>query len=100
VWAIAGLEVLGGICVTATFTLWETSLQEHVPGHVLSRVSSYDYLSSTGLIPLGNLLCGAAVLAIGLHHSLFTMSALGIAAALAVVAVPAVRNLPRGATPT
>jgi Transmembrane secretion effector len=97
VWAIAGLEVLGGACVTLTFTLWETSLQEHVPGRVLSRVSSYDYLTSTGLIPLGNLLCGAAVVAIGLHHSLFTMSALGITAALAVFAVPAVRHLPRAA---
>jgi MFS family permease len=100
VWAIACLEVLGGVCVTATFTLWETSLQEHVPGQVLSRVSSYDYLTSTGLIPLGNLLCGGAVVAIGLHQSLFTMSALGIAAALAVVAVPAVRHLPRATTTT
>jgi hypothetical protein len=100
VWGIAALEVLGGVCVTGTFTLWETSLQEHVPGQVLSRVSSYDYLTSTGLIPLGNLLCGAAVVAIGLHQSLFTMSALGIAAALAVVAVPAVRHLPRATATT
>ena len=95
VWAIAGFEVVAGVCVTGCFTLWETSLQEHVPGEVLSRVSSYDYLTSAGLIPLGNLLCGAGVVAIGLHESLFTMSALGIAAALAVVAVPAVRHLPR-----
>ena len=85
--------------MTGCFTLWETSLQEHVPGEVLSRVSSYDYLTSTGVIPLGNLICGLAVVAIGLHQALFTMSALGIAAALAVLAVPAVRYLPR-ATPT
>ncbi|MGZ4614074.1 MAG: MFS transporter [Actinomycetes bacterium] len=98
VWAIAGLEVLAGICVTGTFTLWETSLQEHVPDRALSRVSSYDYLTSAGLIPLGNLLSGAAVAALGLKQSLFTMSALGIAAALAVFAVPAVRHLPRGVT--
>jgi hypothetical protein len=99
VWAIAGFEVAAGVCVTGCFTLWETSLQEHVPGEVLSRVSSYDYLTSTGVIPLGNLICGLAVVAIGLHQALFTMSALGIAAALAVLAVPAVRYLPR-ATPT
>jgi hypothetical protein len=96
VWAIAGFEVLAGVCVTGCFTLWETSLQEHVSQHALSRVSSYDYLTSAGLLPLGNLVCGAGVVAIGLHHALFTMSALGIAAALAVVAVPAVRHLPRG----
>ena len=98
VWAIAGFEVLAGVCVTGCFTLWETSLQEHVPANVLSRVSSYDYLTSAGLIPLGNLLSGVAVAAIGLHESLFTMTALGITAALAVIAVPAVRHLPRGTT--
>jgi MFS family permease len=97
VWAIAGLEVLAGVCVTGCFTLWETSLQEHVPDRALSRVSSYDYLTSAGLIPLGNLLSGAAVVAFGLKESLLTMSALGITAALAVFAVPTVRHLPRGA---
>ena len=44
--------------MTGTFTLWETSLQEHVPDRALSRVSSYDYLSSAGMIPLGNLVTG------------------------------------------
>ena len=46
--------------MTGTFTLWETSLQEHVPDRALSRVSSYDYLTSAGLIPLGNVLVGLA----------------------------------------
>jgi MFS family permease len=98
VWAIAGFEVLAGICVTGTFTLWETSLQEHVPDAALSRVSSYDYLTSAGLIPVGNLLSGLAVAAIGLHESLVVMTVVGVAAALAVVAVPAVWHLPRAVT--
>ena len=95
-WAIAGLEVLAGVCVTGTFTLWETSLQEHIPGRALSRVSSYDYLTSAGLIPLGNLTIGFVTAAIGLHQALLAMTVLGVAAALAVAAVPAVRRLPRG----
>jgi MFS family permease len=95
VWAIAAFEVAAGVCVTGTFTLWETSLQEHVPDRALSRVSSYDYLTSAGLIPLGNLASGAVVAAIGLHEALFTMTALGVTAALTVFAVPSVRNLPR-----
>jgi MFS family permease len=95
VWAIAGLEVLAGICVTGCFTLWETSLQEHVPDHALSRVSSYDYLTSAGLIPLGNLLAGAVSSAVGVEPSLFAMSALGVTASLLVLALPAVRHLPR-----
>jgi MFS family permease len=99
-WAIAGLEVLAGVCVTGTFTLWETSLQEHVPDRALSRVSSYDYLTSAGLIPLGNLLIGFVTVAIGLHHALLAMTILGVAAAVAVASVPAVRRLPRADTMT
>jgi MFS family permease len=95
-WPIAGLEVLAGVCVTGTFTLWETSLQEHVPDRALSRVSSYDYLTSAGLIPLGNLIIGLVTAAIGLHHALLAMTVVGVAAAVAIACVPAVRRLPRG----
>lgn len=97
VWSIAALELLAGICVTGCFTLWETSLQEHVPPATLSRVSSYDYLTSTGLIPVGTVVGGALAAAVGLRPALVGMSVVGIAAALAVLAVPAVRSLPRGA---
>jgi MFS family permease len=96
VWAIAGLEVLAGICVTGTFTLWETSLQEHIPDRALSRVSSYDYLTSAGLIPVGNLAIGAVSAAAGVRASLFAMTALGVTAAAVIASLPAVRRLPRG----
>lgn len=97
VWGITGLELLAGICVTGTFTLWETSLQEHVPDRALSRVSSYDYLSSVGAIPLGNMLVGFVTVALGLHRTLLAMTVVGVAAAVAVACVPAVRRLPRPA---
>jgi MFS family permease len=96
-WGIGVLELLAGVCVTGAFTLWETSLGEHVPTGALSRVASYDYLSSTGVIPLGNLLAGAASAAWGLRPTLVAMSVLGVAVSLAVAAVPAVRSLPRSA---
>lgn len=95
-WGIAGLELLAGVCVTGAFTLWETSLGEHVPEHALSRVSSYDYLASAGMIPLGNLLAGLVSASVGLRPTLVAMSVVGVGAALLVAAVPAVRALPRG----
>lgn len=98
VWAIVGLEFLAGVCVTGTFTLWETSLQEHVPDRALSRVSSYDYFASVGMIPLGNLAVGLAAAAIGLHHALLAMTLVGVTSALAIASVPAVRRLPRATT--
>jgi MFS family permease len=96
-WSIGGLELLAGICVTGTFTLWETSLQEHVPDRALSRVSSYDYLTSAGMIPLGNVLVGLVSAAVGLHETLVAMSVVGVLVALAIASLPAVRGLPRAA---
>ncbi len=96
VWGIGGLELLTGICVTGMFTLWETSLGEHIPPAALSRVSSYDYLSSTGMIPLGNLLVGTVAAAIGVFPTLYAMSAISIVTALLVVRIPSVWTLPRG----
>jgi MFS family permease len=95
-WGIGGLEFFAGICVTGAFTLWETSLGEHIPDRSLSRVSSYDYLSSNGAIPLGNVLAGAASAAYGLHATLLAMTVLGVGSTLAVAALPGVRHLPRG----
>jgi len=96
VWGIGLLELLTGICVTGTFTLWETSLGEHIPAGSLSRVSSYDYLSSTGMIPLGNVLVGLLAVTVGVYPALLVMTVVGITAALVVVSIPAVRHLPRG----
>ena len=95
VWGIGLLELLTGVCVTGMFTLWETSLGEHIPARALSRVSSYDYLATTGMIPLGNLLAGALAATFGIYPALVTMTVAGVAAALAVVSVPSVRRLPR-----
>ena len=95
VWGIGLLELLTGVCVTGMFTLWETSLGEHIPSRALSRVSSYDYLSSTGMIPLGNVLVGVLAAVLGVYPALVVMTVVGIGAALVVVSIPAVRHLPR-----
>src|SRR5262249_31431355 len=97
VWGIGLLELLTGICVTGTFTLWETSLGEHIPPRSLSRVSSYDYLTSTGMIPLGNVLVGLLAAAVGVYPALLVMTIVGVGAARLVLPIPAVRHLPRGA---
>ena len=96
VWGIGVLELLTGVCVTGMFTLWETSLGEHIPPRSLSRVSSYDYLSSTGMIPLGNLLVGAIAALVGIYPALVVMTVVSIGTALVVVSIPSVRHLPRG----
>jgi MFS family permease len=93
--AIAAVELVAAIGVSAFFTLWETSLQEHIPQQAISRVSSYDYVASAGMMPLGAVVAGPVSQALGLHATLAGMSVIGALAALACLAVPSIRNLPR-----
>lgn len=93
---ICALELVAALGVTMGFALWETSLQEHVPGTELSRVSSYDYLMSTGLMPLGVLVAAPVADAVGIHTALAAMSAIGVATCLALLSVRSVRTLGRG----
>jgi predicted MFS family arabinose efflux permease len=95
--AIVAAEFFAAIGVSLFFTLWETSLMEHIPEDAISRVTSYDYATSAGLIPLGAIVAGPASDAFGIHATLAAMSAIGIVAALLCLAVPEVRNLPRAA---
>jgi predicted MFS family arabinose efflux permease len=95
--AIAAVELVAAMGVSVCFTLWETTLQEHIPEASLSRVSSYDYAASAGVMPLGTVLAGPIADAVGIHETLAAMSIIGAAAAVALLALPAVRNLPRGA---
>jgi MFS family permease len=94
--AIAALEGVTGAAVTIGFTLWETSLQEHIPEHALSRVSSIDYLVSAGLMPLGLAVAGPLADQVGVHTLLAIETAIGVPVALAVVALPGVRAVRRG----
>jgi MFS family permease len=90
---IAALELLAGVAVSLFFTLWDTSIQEQVPAHAASRVSSYDFAVSLGLMPLGMAVAGPIAAAAGLHATLVGMSAIGMLAALAWLAVPDVRRV-------
>ncbi|WP_440069873.1 hypothetical protein [Streptosporangium sp. OZ121] len=56
--------------------------------------SSYDYMLSAGLMPLGLVLAGPVSEALGVYPTLYAMSAVAIPAALALLCVPAVRCLP------
>ena len=75
--ATCALQFVTGIGVTAFFTLWEVSLQEHIPGDALSRVSSFDYLASTILMPVGTAVVGPLAAALGTQRTLLGMSAVG-----------------------
>ena len=76
-------------------TLWETTLQQHIPPASLSRVSAYDWFGSLLCQPLGLALAGVAAAGIGMSQTLWIAAAVDLAAVAAIVAAPSVRHLQR-----
>ena len=85
--AVAGIEIAN--------VLWYTTLQERIPGHALSRVSSYDWMVSLVFMPVGYTIAGPLADAIGVDATLLLAAGLCAAANLGMLAIPGVRNLPR-----
>jgi hypothetical protein len=83
---------IAGVALDIFSVLWETTLQRNVPAHVLSRVSSFDWLLSFALAPVALIVAGPLVLSFGLSAVLWAAAALAISAPLAVL-VPQVRRL-------
>jgi MFS family permease len=92
---VALLEALTGVGVVVCFTVWETALQERIPEAAQSRVSSFDYLGSLTLMPLGYLVVGPAAELLGNKGAALAATLITLAVALAVAAGRDVRTLRR-----
>ena len=90
---IGGFELLAGICVAYGFTLWETTLGREVPPHALSRVTSFDWFTAIGMMPLGYALVGPLADAVGLHPTMYAATAIMVCLVAASLMLPAVRGL-------
>ncbi|MEU9089948.1 MFS transporter [Streptomyces sp. NPDC048428] len=97
-WLLAAAFAAGlGSAVTAV--AWDTSLQEHVPPHALSRVASYDDLLSYVAIPVGQLSVGPLAQTYGAFHVATGAGILSAAAAVLPLATRSVRRLPHAGPP-
>lgn len=92
---IAGLAVIGGAGVELFGVYWDTALQQHVPRHALSRVSSYDALGSIVAIPIGLAIAGPIADGIGVAETLWVSFALMTATVAGALLSRDVRTLPR-----
>ncbi len=92
---IAAAMAVGWAALSLADTLWYTALQSHVPDRALSRVSSYDWLGSIVLNPLGFVLIGPVAGAAGVDATLVGAACLLAAAPLCAMAVPGIRHLTR-----
>lgn len=85
--------LLAGIGNMVFNSLWETSLQQHVPPAALSRVSAYDWFGSLAFQPIGLVVAGPAAAAIGISTTLWIAAAGSLMIAALSVATPSVRRL-------
>ncbi|HEV7846370.1 MAG TPA: MFS transporter [Thermoleophilaceae bacterium] len=85
---------LSGAGMMIGMSVWESTLQRHIPADSLSRVSAYDWFGSFVFFPLGLALWGSVAAAIGLHTSLWIAFGLMCGSACLLLSVPDVRNLP------
>ena len=77
-WALAPFAFLGGAGVGLFLVWWETALAQQIPPAALSRVSSFDWMGSLGLLPVGFLLAGPAGEAFGVTETLLAGAALAL----------------------
>jgi hypothetical protein len=75
--------------------IWESTLQSWVPESQISRVSSYDWLGSNALLPVGLLLAAPLGAALGTGSALVLSACVAVAVCAVMVAVPGVRRMPR-----
>jgi MFS family permease len=97
--AIGAAAALGFGAVGFSNALWFTALQERIPAAALSRVSSYDWLGSLVLQPVGYALAAPAAAAIGAGATLLAGAGAQGSVCIGVALAPAVRHLQRKEDP-
>jgi MFS family permease len=86
-WLVVPAMLIGGGGIALFDVWWTTALAERIPADKLSRVSSYDWMVSLALLPLGYVLAGPLASALGSVDVLIGGSALA-AIALALGLLP------------
>ena len=90
---IAAVSLLSGAGLMISNTVWETTLQRHVPAEALSRVSSYDWFGSLAFQPLGFAIWGPVAELNGVSATLWVAFAIQIVATTVLLLVPSIRRL-------
>ena len=87
-------SALSGVGVAIFLSLFDTVLQRNVPEKLLSRVSSYNWLGTIALSPVGFALAGPAARLTSPSAVLLFGAAFALASTLALFGVRDVRRLP------
>ena len=85
---LAAAALLAGLSLMLGNSVWESTLQRHIPTASLSRVAAYDWFGSLAFQPVGLLLWGPVAAAIGLEPALWAAFGLFLAVNVALLSLP------------
>jgi len=91
VWQAMAVAFVSESCITALVVIWFTLLQRLVPGHLLGRVSSLDWLISIGGVPLSFAVVGPLASAFGVDATLIGAGLIGAAVTIGFMLFPGAR---------
>jgi MFS family permease len=94
-WVVVPLFVLVGFGFSLFDVSWDTALQERIPAYALSRVSSFDWMGSLALLPLGYILAGPLAEAFGAVEVLVAGGVLAFVVHIVALITPGVWKLER-----
>jgi MFS family permease len=92
---IVGAAFLAGIGIEMFGILWDTTMQQQIPGEMLSRLYSYDMVGSIALMPIGYAVAGPVAELLGVQTTLWAAAGVAVAATLPVLLVRDVQRLER-----
>lgn len=95
-WLLTGVAFVSGAGFAVGGAVWFSTLQEKIPEHAISRISSFDWFGSVALNPIGYALIGPLSEVVGVGESLVLAGAVNLASTLGMLAAPSVRALTGG----
>ncbi|HYY43890.1 MAG TPA: MFS transporter [Actinomycetota bacterium] len=96
-WQVMTAAFVMAALLTIGQIIWATLQHRLVPGNLLGRVSSFDWLLSTSLLPLSLALTGPTAEALGAATTTLWAALIGCALIIAFVASPGLRAVEREA---
>lgn len=93
--AMAAGAAVAGAGMAFWSVMWATSVQTQVQPDVLNRIHAYDVAGSLAMMPVGQALAGPAAAGLGAGGVLMVAAVTSVVVIIALLAIPAVRNLVR-----
>jgi MFS family permease len=94
-YVIALGALVASIGLMVSNTVWETTMQQHIPSASLSRVAAYDWFGSMLCQPVGLAIAGPLAVLIGMRATFWLDAAAGLVLFTTAFLMPSIQRLSR-----